>query len=136
MLFTSVTEAAGLADECLLQLGYCIGQADPVSVMVNAHGTGSLADGAVVFPLSPRGMIDHPRLQRPVYRETAAYGHFGRPGFWENLDATEALLDAAGENRRCGVATSAPRHQRPRARRATTWRTAGQLRPVGPAGIP
>jgi S-adenosylmethionine synthetase len=92
--------AAGLADECVLQLGYCIGQIDPVSVMVNTYGTGRLADSALsalvrdVFPLSPKGMIDHLKLREPVYRKTAAYGHFGRPGFsWENADATEALLD-------------------------------------------
>ena len=94
--------AAGLADECLLQLGYCIGHVDPVSVMVNTYGTGRLADGALsalvrdVFPLSPKGMIDHLKLREPVYRKTAAYGHFGRPGFnWENVDATEALLARA-----------------------------------------
>ncbi|HUH68282.1 MAG TPA: methionine adenosyltransferase [Mycobacterium sp.] len=94
--------AAGLADECLLQLGYCIGQVDPVSVMVNTYETGGLADGALaalvrdVFPLSPKGMIDHLKLREPVYRKTAAYGHFGRPGFsWENVDATEELLAKA-----------------------------------------
>jgi S-adenosylmethionine synthetase len=92
--------AAGLADECVLQLGYCIGQVDPVSVMVNTYGSGRIADSALsalvrnVFPLSPKGMIDHLKLREPVYRKTAAYGHFGRPGFsWENVDATEALLD-------------------------------------------
>ena len=94
--------AAGLADQCLLQLGYCIGQADPVSVMANTYETGRLPDSALsrlvrdVFPLSPRGMIDHLRLREPIYRRTAAYGHFGRPEFtWERVDATEALLTAA-----------------------------------------
>lgn len=77
--------AAGLADECLLQLAYCIGLADPVSVMVNTYGTGKLPDGALselvrkVFPLSPKGIIDHLKLREPIYRKTAAYGHFGRP---------------------------------------------------------
>ncbi|MGO9383455.1 MAG: methionine adenosyltransferase [Mycobacterium sp.] len=99
--------AAELADECLLQLGYCIGQADPMSVMVNTFGTSGLADGALsalvrdVFPLSPKGMIDHLKLREPIYRKTAAYGHFGRPGFsWENVDATEVLL--AGARKRPG----------------------------------
>ena len=91
--------AAGLADECLLQLGYCIGLIDPVSVMVNTYGTGTLPDEALsalvreVFPLSPGGIIDHLRLREPVYLKTAAYGHFGREEFaWERLDATEELL--------------------------------------------
>ena len=65
--------AAGLAQECLVQLGYCIGLVDPVSVMVNTYGTGKLSDEALaklvrqVFPLSPRGIIDHLKLRRPVY---------------------------------------------------------------------
>jgi S-adenosylmethionine synthetase len=91
--------AAGLADECLLQLGYSIGLVDPVSVMVNSYGTGKLSDEALsklvqqVFPLSPKGIIDHLKLRRPVYRDTAAYGHFGRKEFtWEHVDATEELL--------------------------------------------
>ncbi len=94
--------AAGLADECLLQLGYCIGVVDPVSVMVNTHGTGKLPDESLaalvrdVFPLSPAGIIDHLRLREPVYLKTAAYGHFGRDEFaWENTDATDELLAKA-----------------------------------------
>ncbi|MGI9355996.1 MAG: methionine adenosyltransferase domain-containing protein, partial [Rhizobiaceae bacterium] len=94
--------AAGLAEECLLQLGYCIGLVDPVSVMVNSYGTGKLSDEALsklvrqVFPLSPKGIIDHLKLRQPVYRDTAAYGHFGRKGFsWEKVDATEELLAKA-----------------------------------------
>ena len=90
--------AAGLADECLVQLGYCIGLVDPVSVMVNTYGTGKLSDEALaklvrqVFPLSPRGIIDHLKLRRPVYCPTAAYGHFGRKEFaWEQVDAVEEL---------------------------------------------
>jgi S-adenosylmethionine synthetase len=94
--------AAGLADECLVQLGYCIGLVDPVSVMTNTYGTGKLSDEALsklvrqVFPLSPGGIIDHLKLRQPVYYRTAAYGHFGRKGFaWERVDATEELLAGA-----------------------------------------
>ena len=94
--------AAGLAEECLVQLGYCIGVVDPVSVMVNAYGTGKLPEEALaalvrqVFPLSPKGMIDHLKLRQPVYLKTAAYGHFGRSEFaWERTDATEELLAKA-----------------------------------------
>ena len=93
---------AGLADECLVQLGYCIGLVDPVSVMVNTYGTGKLPDESFsplvrqVFPLSPKGMIDHLKLREPVYLKTATYGHFGRPEFaWERLDATDELLAKA-----------------------------------------
>jgi len=94
--------AAELAEECLVQLGYCIGLVDPVSVMVNTYGTGKLSDEALskivrqVFPLSPHGIIDHLKLRQPVYRKTAAYGHFGRKGFeWERMNATEELLAKA-----------------------------------------
>jgi S-adenosylmethionine synthetase len=95
---------AGLADDCLLQLGYCIGLVEPVSVMVNTYGTGKLSDEALsalvraVFPLSPKGMIDHLKLREPVYLKTAVYGHFGRPEFtWERLDAVDELLAKAGK---------------------------------------
>ena len=94
--------AAELADECLVQLGYCIGLVDPVSVMVNSYGTGKVSDEVLaklvrmVFPLSPHGIIDHLKLRKPVYRNTAAYGHFGRSEFsWEKVDATEELLAKA-----------------------------------------
>jgi S-adenosylmethionine synthetase len=96
--------AAGLAEECLVQLGYCIGVAEPVSVMVNTFGTGTASEAALtalvreVFPLTPKGMIDHLDLLRPVYRKTAAYGHFGRSDVefsWERTDATEELLAKA-----------------------------------------
>ena len=94
--------AAGLAQECLVQLAYCIGLVDPVSVMVNTYGSGRRPDDAMaklvrrVFPLSPKGIIDHLHLRRPVYRKTAAYGHFGRKGFaWERVDATDELLAKA-----------------------------------------
>ena len=91
--------AAGLAKECLVQIAYCIGLVDPVSVMVNTHGSGALEDSALaklvtkVFPLSPQGIIDHLDLRRPIYPKTAAYGHFGRQEFpWERLDAVDELL--------------------------------------------
>jgi S-adenosylmethionine synthetase len=85
-----------------VQLGYCIGLVDPVSVMVGAYGTSRLPEEALaklvrqVFPLSPKGMIDHLKLRRPIYLKTAAYGHFGRPEFpWEQVDMTDELLAKA-----------------------------------------
>ena len=94
--------AAGLAEECLVQLGYCIGLVDPVSVMTNTYGTGKLPDETLaklvrrVFPLSPYGIIEHLKLRRPVYCPTAAYGHFGRKEFaWERVDAAAELLSKA-----------------------------------------
>jgi len=90
--------AAGLAEECLVQLGYCIGLVDPVSVMTNTYGTGKLSNEALsklvrqVFPLSPGGIIDHLKLRQPVYCPTAAYGHFGRKEFaWERVDAIDEM---------------------------------------------
>ena len=94
--------AAGLAEECLVQLSYCIGLVDPVSVMVNSFGTSKIPEDALptlvrqVFPLSPKGMIDHLELRRPIYLNTAAYGHFGRPEFsWEQVNMTDELLAKA-----------------------------------------
>ena len=91
--------AAGLADECLVQLGYCIGLVDPVSVMVNTYGTGKISETELakivrkVFPLNPKGMIDHLKLRKPVFLKTATFGHFGRPEFaWEKLDARDEIL--------------------------------------------
>ena len=92
--------AAGLADECLVQLAYCIGLVDPVSVLVDTHGTGKRSDAELaslvrkVFPLSPKGMIDHLDLRRPIFRKSAVYGHFGRDDIdftWENIDAVDEL---------------------------------------------
>lgn len=92
---------AGLAQECLIQLAYCIGVVDPVSVMVHTYGTGKISDERLaklvrkVFPLSPKGMIEHLKLLRPIYAKTAVYGHFGRTDkdfTWENLDAKDELL--------------------------------------------
>jgi S-adenosylmethionine synthetase len=94
--------AANLAEECLVQVAYCIGVPDPVSVMVHTFGTGKLPESALaklirqVFPLSPKGMIDHLKLRMPIFLKTAAYGHFGRPEFaWENTDAVDELLAKA-----------------------------------------
>ena len=92
--------AAGLADRAEVQLAYAIGVADPVSVMVNTFGTGEIPESEIVsliranFPLTPKGIIDHLNLRRPIYKATAAFGHFGRTGegfTWEKTDKVEAL---------------------------------------------
>jgi S-adenosylmethionine synthetase len=97
--------AAGLADRAEVQLAYAIGVAEPVSVMVDTFGTGKVDDGeleALVckhFELEPRGIIETLDLLRPIYRKTAAYGHFGRrePGFtWEKTDMAAILRKEAG----------------------------------------
>jgi S-adenosylmethionine synthetase len=97
--------AAGLADRCLVQLAYAIGVADPVSVLVNTEGTGRVSDSILSrlvrdhFELTPRGIIEELQLRRPIYKATAAYGHFGRDedGFsWERTDKAESLRGAAG----------------------------------------
>lgn len=97
--------SAGLADRCLVQLAYAIGVADPVSVLVDTSGTGRISEillGDLVrehFELTPYGIIQSLNLRTPIYRSTAAYGHFGRqlPGFsWESLDKAEKLREAAG----------------------------------------
>ncbi|HEY6119343.1 MAG TPA: methionine adenosyltransferase [Pyrinomonadaceae bacterium] len=97
--------AAGLADRCLVQLAYAIGVADPVSVLVNTEGTGRVSDSILSklvrdnFELTPRGIIEELKLRRPIYKATAAYGHFGRveEGFtWERTDKAESLRGAAG----------------------------------------
>ncbi len=97
--------AAGLARKCEVQLAYAIGVAKPVSVYVNSFGTGSVSDERLAelvlahFDLSPRGIIQKLDLLRPIYRKTAAYGHFGRelPEFtWEKPDQAEALKKSAG----------------------------------------
>jgi S-adenosylmethionine synthetase len=96
--------AAGLASRCEVQLAYAIGVADPVSVMANTFGTSAIPEGKIVelirahFPLTPRGIIEHLKLRRPIYRNTAAFGHFGRKeeGFsWEQTDKAGALKEAA-----------------------------------------
>ncbi len=92
--------AAGLADKCEIQLSYAIGVAQPTSVMVDTFGTGKLADEALVkvirenFDLRPAGIIKMLDLRRPIYKQTAAYGHFGRNDLnlpWEQLDKADAL---------------------------------------------
>jgi len=97
--------AAGLADQCEVQVAYAIGVAKPVSLMVNTFGTGKIADEKIVelikahFDLRPKAIIQTLDLLRPIYSKTAAYGHFGRdePEFtWERTDKAAALAAAAG----------------------------------------
>ncbi len=97
--------AADLAEECEVQLAYAIGVADPVSVRVETFGTGQAPDSVLekavreVFPLRPRGIIDHLKLLRPIYFETARHGHFGRerPEFtWEATDKVDNLRTSVG----------------------------------------
>jgi S-adenosylmethionine synthetase len=96
--------ASGLATRCEVQLAYAIGVAEPVSVMVNTFGTGQLEEERLVelirelFPLTPKGMIDHLKLRQPIYRKTAAFGHFGRTEAsftWEATDKAEALREGS-----------------------------------------
>jgi S-adenosylmethionine synthetase len=96
--------AAGLADRCEVQLAYAIGIADPVSVLVQTFGTGKLPESEIEtlvrdqFQLTPKGIIESLKLRRPIYKKTAAYGHFGRkePDFtWEATDKASALNSAA-----------------------------------------
>ena len=95
--------AAGLAERCELQLAYAIGVADPLSINLNTYGTNTVADEKIIagvrefFPLKPRGMIETLDLLKPIYRATAAYGHFGRAEFsWEKTDAVDALKSFTG----------------------------------------
>jgi S-adenosylmethionine synthetase len=96
--------AAGLAKRAEVQLAYAIVVAEPVSVMVDTFGTGTLTGAQLTelvranFPLTPKGIIDHLQLRRPIYKATAAFGHFGRKGdsfSWEKTDKAEALKSAA-----------------------------------------
>ncbi len=95
--------AAGLADRCEIQVSYAIGVAEPTSISINTFGTGKLSDADIVnlvrehFDLRPRGLIEMLDLKRPIYRQTAAYGHFGRelPDFtWEKTDKADVLKKA------------------------------------------
>ena len=95
--------AAGIAEEVAIQLAYAIGVADPVSIMVDTFGTGKADNASIVkaireiFHLTPRGIIEQLNLRRPIFKNTAAYGHFGRnePGFtWENTDKADDLRQA------------------------------------------
>lgn len=92
--------AAGLADKCEIQLAYAIGVAHPMSIMVDSFGTGKVSDGKLVeiirenFDLRPAGIIKELDLRRPIYKKTAAYGHFGRTDVefpWERLDKVDTL---------------------------------------------
>ncbi len=96
--------ASGLASRAEVQLAYAIGVAEPVSVMVNTFGTGKVEDQRLAeivrenFSLTPAGMIEQLKLRRPIYRKTAAFGHFGRSEdtfTWEAIDKVEALREAA-----------------------------------------
>jgi S-adenosylmethionine synthetase len=97
--------ASGLADKCEVQLAYAIGVAEPVSVMINTFGTGKIPSNDIAriaqeeFDMRPRAIIEQLDLLRPIYRKTAAYGHFGRelPEFtWEKKDRAESLRKRAG----------------------------------------
>ena len=97
--------AAGLARRCQIQLAYAIGVARPVSVRVDTFGTGTLSDARLeeavgrVFDLRPAAIIQDLDLRRPIYRQIAAYGHFGRSDLdlpWEKLDRVEELKAALG----------------------------------------
>src|SRR5690606_41869039 len=92
--------AAGLADRCEIQVSYAIGVAEPTSISINTFGTGKLPDAEIIklirehFDLRPRGLTEMLDLKRPIYRATAAHGHFGRelPNFtWEKTDKADAL---------------------------------------------
>jgi hypothetical protein len=97
--------AAGLADRAEVQLAYAIGVAEPVSVRIDTFGTGKVGEAKLTelvrknFSLTPKGIIESLNLRRPIYRQTAAYGHFGRtePDFtWEATDKAAALAEQAG----------------------------------------
>jgi S-adenosylmethionine synthetase len=97
--------AAGLGDRAMVQLAYAIGVADPVSVLVDTEGTGKIPEQKITelvrahFKLTPRGIMQELDLRRPIYKKTAAFGHFGRqePEFtWERTDKAAALKADAG----------------------------------------
>ena len=97
--------ASGLADRCEVQLAYAIGVAEPVSVLVDTFGTGKIDEAKLEdlvranFKLTPKGIIESLDLRRPIFKQTAAYGHFGRTGkdfTWEQTDKAEALKEGAG----------------------------------------
>lgn len=102
--------AAELADACTVQLAYAIGVAEPVSVLVDSHETGKIEDEKLSelvrenFSLKPKDIIDTLDLRRPIYRKTAAYGHFGRSEFsWEKTDKAEALKNGASNGAVSGM---------------------------------
>ncbi len=92
--------ASGLAEQCEIQIAYAIGRVEPVSIFINTHGTGTLSDECITqiveknIDFSPKGIIDHLDLLRPIYRQTATYGHFGRSDLdlpWEKTDLIETF---------------------------------------------
>ena len=92
--------AAGLADQCEIQISYAIGVAKPISVLINSFGTGKCSDDEIMaivlknFDMRPKAIIDHLHLLRPIYRKTAVYGHFGRDDLdlpWEKTDKAKEL---------------------------------------------
>jgi S-adenosylmethionine synthetase len=96
--------ASGIVDKCEVQLAYAIGVPDPVSILIDTYQTGKIPQDSIVklvrdhFPMTPKGMIERLNLRRPIYKKTAAYGHFGRtePEFtWERTDRADALKKAA-----------------------------------------
>ena len=96
--------AAGLASECQIQVSYAIGVAEPISIMVQTFGTGTIPDHKIAemimdkVDMTPRGIIKRLDLRRPIYRKTAAYGHFGRSEkefSWEKLDLVKAFQKAS-----------------------------------------
>lgn len=100
--------AAGLADKCTVQLAYAIGVAEPVSVLIDTHGTGTIDDERISdiirenFTLTPRAIIETLDLRRPIYKQTARFGHFGRLNEefpWERTDKAEELRSAALEHK-------------------------------------
>jgi S-adenosylmethionine synthetase len=110
--------AAGLASKAEVQLAYAIGVAEPVSVMIDAFGTATVSEERITkliresFSLTPKAIIEALDLRRPIYKPTAAYGHFGRsgPGFtWERTDRADALRKAAGLGAAAGVEVGARR---------------------------
>ena len=97
--------ASGIADRVEVQLAYAIGVPEPVSILIDTFETGRVEEEKIVklvrgnFDLTPKGIIDHLRLRRPIYKKTAAYGHFGKndPDFtWEQTDKAETLKKQAG----------------------------------------
>ena len=104
--------AAGLADKCTVQLAYAIGVAEPVSVLIDTHGTGTIDDERISdivrenFTLTPKAIIETLDLRRPIYKATARFGHFGRKNgefTWEVTDKAEALRTAADNHRGIGT---------------------------------
>ena len=96
--------AAGLADKVTVQLAYAIGVAEPVSVLIDTHGTGTVDETRLSeavrknFALNPAGIIESLDLRKPIFKETARFGHFGRDGFsWEKTDKVEALRGALSD---------------------------------------